>query len=269
MHRQLLFGADNDVCEVWKPERAIVLHVVRPVFFERGDEVLDSLDILWVFEVEQPHVMWRMLVGRFVFLFCLGSGAVAAAQPADTARQTDAEASRSRDASGSDVVVAIIGAVGVMGGAAIGGYLGNRKGKTDGLAQGRSEATNQNAPDVLAAFDGFPSTLDLNGQQWIVAFDDADETEGGATLEFRQQGSVITGEVKSLTDERSWHAAGTCRDRKVCYIYTCTDKNVSTFGAVIARLNDAGNEMKGQWLGYDIVGDLTLAQPVTLHRPGA
>jgi hypothetical protein len=140
-------------------------------------------------------------------------------------------ASRSTDVHIGGIYTIVAALIGIIGGFFAGRREG-RKGKQKG-------------------FDNFASPLQLGGRKWTLTYTDMRGNENSGLVELDQSGCRITGVVTSQDEKREWFVEGAASGRRACYVYTDSEPNKESFGAVILEMLPSGNVMEGQWIGWN------------------
>ena len=157
-------------------------------------------------------------------------------------------------------------------------YLGKSKG---------GEGTN---PE----FSKISTQLNLDGTIWSVSYEDASvsgpvpqatqttpttknssrektpsplpvPTPKLATVSFTQVGSRVVGQGHDSSG-RTWIIEGAAAERRLCYIYYDSGGQRLSFGTVLMEINNAGNEMRGQWVGWSPESNELKLRKVTLNK---
>jgi hypothetical protein len=116
----------------------------------------------------------------------------------------------------------------------------------------------------MRGFDQIPTQLKLDNTRWKITYEDADERKTGLVV-FEQHGSRIVGDGSDTTG-RKWIIEGATAERRVCYIYYDPTGSQLSFGTVILVMDNSGNTMTGQWLGWSPESDMLQPRKVTATK---
>lgn len=105
--------------------------------------------------------------------------------------------------------------------------------------------------DRQLGFDNFNSTLRLDEKSWTLEYEDTDSKVKSGIVVLKQDGCRIAGTVENKEESRKWNIEGAVSNRMACYVYTDSNNNIESFGAVVLKMTADGNRLEGEWFGHD------------------
>lgn len=149
------------------------------------------------------------------------------------------------------IVVSVIGGIATIIGTVVAAIVGRGFG-----ARGKQKG-----------MEALTTEINLHMTRWTGEYRatnrEGEEGMYSVTVEFKQYGSHVVGEATG--NGRKWLIEGVACYRRLCYVYLDTDIRRVSIGASALRLDQSGDKLEGDWMGWTPDGESLTPQKLTLN----